>query len=252
MSSTASPKLTRGGLIVSIQPVRGGRFDDPWYLRACAGMAEDEGAVALRVEGLRDLATVKAEVDLPVIGLVKRNEPGTPVFITPTLQDVNDLAERGADIIAFDATDRTRPVSVSDMIAAIHDHGRLAMADLSTLEEGRAALAAGADFIATTLSGYTSEAEPPEGPDLALVEALAAEGMPVVAEGRIGTPGQAAAALAAGAMAVTVGTTLTRPEWVAAAFVRALRDQAGGVRDDGGSSAAAPSSADAGSGEADG
>lgn len=246
MSSTAVTLLSRGGLIVSIQPVRDGRFDHPWYLRACAQMAVDVGAVALRVEGLEDLDTVKSEVNLPVIGLVKRTEPGTPVFITPTLRDVSDLAERGADIIAFDATDRIRPVSVSDMVAAIHRHGRLAMADLSTLEEGRAASAAGADFIATTLSGYTSEAEPPQSPDLALVEALAAEGMPVVAEGRIATPHQAAAALAAGALAVTVGTTLTRPEWVAAAFVQALRNQAGHGNDEVRALAAT------GSGEADG
>lgn len=118
-------------------------------------------------------------------------------------------------------------MSASNMVAAIHRHGRVAMVDLLSLEEGRAAYAVGADFIATTLSGYTCRVEPTQGPDLALVEALAAESIPVVSEGRIATPYEAAAALAARAFAVTVGTTLTRPELVAAAFVQSLRKQAG-------------------------
>lgn len=83
-----------------------------------------------------------------------------------------------------------------------------------------AAAAAGADIVATTLSGYTNGAPPPNGPDVELVARLvAAQDRPVVAEGRYGTPEQVRAALAAGAHAVVVGTAITDTLALAKRFV---------------------------------
>jgi N-acylglucosamine-6-phosphate 2-epimerase len=221
-----------GGLIGSCQPVRGGVFDRPELAALFALAALDGGAVGLRVEGLADLAAVRRAVAaagraVPVIGLVKREEPGTDVFITPHLADVGALAQAGADVVAFDATDRVRPVPVADMVAAIHDAGALAMADVATEAEGTAAHRAGADFVASTLSGYAPGSPNLPGPDLDLVALLAKAGARVVAEGRIATPADAAAARAHGAFAVTVGTAFSRPEWIVRAFAEAVAGAGG-------------------------
>lgn len=216
-----------GGLIGSCQPVRGGVFDRPELAALFALAALDGGAVGLRVEGLADLRAVRAAVAargraVPIVGLVKRVEAGTDVFITPRLEDARELAALGADVVAFDATDRPRPVGVAELVAAIHAAGTLAMADVSTETEGVAAHRAGADFVATTLSGYVPGTPQTPGPDLELVERLARAGARVVAEGRIGTPDEAAAARRRGAFAVTVGTAFSRPEWIVRAFAAAV------------------------------
>ncbi|WP_290752668.1 putative N-acetylmannosamine-6-phosphate 2-epimerase [Amaricoccus sp.] len=211
----------RHGLIVSCQPVPGGPMDAPAMVVGFALAALAGGAGGLRIESARHVAAVRAATDAPVIGLVKRDLADSPVRITPWLADVVGLAAAGADIVAFDATRRPRPVTVPDLVRAIHASGRRAMADCAGVEDARAALAAGADLVGTTLSGYTGGPEP-EDPDLDLVAALAHIAPRVVAEGRIRTPGQARAALARGAFAVVVGSAITRPEHVTGWFVDAL------------------------------
>lgn len=98
--------------------------------------------------------------------------------------------------------------------------GALPFADVATLEEGLAAEQMGAAYISTTLAGYTDPGRPhPEGPDLALVEALARRvSVPVVAEGRFNTPALARAAIDAGAHAVVVDTMITNPREITRAF----------------------------------
>lgn len=219
-------------LIASCQPVRGGVFDRPERVVLFARAALDGGAAALRVEGLADVRAVRALLDRSLrstllIGLVKRDVPGCGVYITPTLEDVSELAAAGADAIAFDATHRPRPVPVVAMVAAIHAVGALAMADVATEGEGVAAQRLGADLVATTLSGYVEGRPTPPEPDLDLVEALARAGVAVVAEGRIATPFDAAAAIRRGAFAVTVGTAFSRPEWIVRSFARALDGDGG-------------------------
>ena len=149
-----------------------------------------------------------------------------PVRITPTIDDAEGLVEAGADIVAFDATGRVRPTSVADVIGAIHERGALAMADCATLADGVAALAAGADIVGSTLSGYTGGPEP-DHPDLELVAGLRELTPHVVAEGRIRYPEQAASALEAGAFAVVVGSAITRPEHITSWFAAAIAGAAG-------------------------
>ncbi len=74
----------------------------------------------------------------------------------------------------------------------------------------------------TTLSGYTPYSPQLYGPDLQLVKDLASAGVTVVAEGRIRTPGEMRQALDAGALAVTVGSAITRPELIAQGFLNVL------------------------------
>jgi putative N-acetylmannosamine-6-phosphate epimerase len=212
----------RGRLVVSCQPVAGGPMDSPAFVAGLALAALAGGAAGLRIEGLANLRAVRAVTDRPVIGLVKRAEPDTDVFITPLPADVAALGEAGADIVAFDATLRARPAPVAALVAAAHAAGVLAMADLATEADAAAARAAGADILGTTLSGYTGGSVPEE-PDLALVAALARLGCPVFAEGRLRTPAQARAAIAAGATAVVVGSAITRVEHITSWFAEAVR-----------------------------
>src|SRR5690606_11212580 len=158
---------------------------------------------------------VRPLVDVPIIGIVKSDLADSPVRITVRVADALALAAAGADVIAYDATARQRPDSRDSVLAAILRAGRIAMADCSTLDDGRVALVAGADILGTTLSGYTAETEGlGDGPDLDLIGAFRSLGAFVMAEGRINSPDLAASAMAAGADAVTVGSALTRLEHV--------------------------------------
>ena len=98
----------------------------------------------------------------------------------------------------------------------------MAMADISTEAEARAAIAAGADIVGTTMSGYTGPGPTPDGPDLGLVGRCAGLGAPVLAEGRYNAPPLAAAAIRAGATAVVVGSAITRPEHITSWFREAV------------------------------
>jgi N-acylglucosamine-6-phosphate 2-epimerase len=96
------------------------------------------------------------------------------------------------------------------------------MADVDSLDAGLAARDAGADLVATTLSGYTN-GRTPTGPDVELVRQLAAKlDCPIVAEGRIRTPEDVRSVCDAGAYAVVVGHAITNPMDLTARLVCAI------------------------------
>lgn len=220
--------LVRGGLVVSCQASPDEPLHGPVFMTAMAATAVRAGAVAVRVNGLDDLRAVRAaNLGVPVIGLWKDGEQG--VYITPTLAHALAVVAAGADIVALDATSRPRPdgLSLAETIAAIHaGTDALVMADVATCAEGRAAQDAGADLVGTTLSGYTEDTLDRRGVDFELVEALAAAlDVPVLAEGRIASPDQAAEAVRLGAWAVVVGGAITRPGAITAGFVARLAER---------------------------
>lgn len=220
------------GLIVSCQALRDEPLFGAGHMAAMARAAVSAGAVAIRANGPVDIAAIRLAVEVPILGLFKVDLPGFDVRITPTLDHAVQVARAGADLIAIDATRRPHPGGNLDkLIEQIHRRtGLPVMADVSTLDEGLAAVAYGADFVSTTLSGYTADSPTQAGPDFALLEQLLAalrpQGTPVIAEGRIATPEQAAQALALGAYAVVVGSAITRPQWITARFVDALKKTA--------------------------
>jgi N-acylglucosamine-6-phosphate 2-epimerase len=217
--------ITQGSLIVSCQAEGGSPFNDPLFIRAFAKAAKLGGAMGLRLQGVENIEAVRAEQVLPIIGLIKRHQQDLgDIYITPEPLDVTNVINAGADIVAFDATLRKRPVPVADLIHAVHQRGKLAMADISTAVEALTALESGADYVSTTLSGYTSYSPQQEGPDLDLISDLAERGIHPVAEGRIRTPEEAKQALERGAFAVVVGSAITRPEVVTGWFLQALQN----------------------------
>jgi N-acylglucosamine-6-phosphate 2-epimerase len=207
-------------LVVSCQPVVGGPLDHDDIVVAMAKAAEIGGAKALRIEGIERVRKVKKAVKIPVIGIVKRAEQPL-VYITPFLEDMQVLAKAGADIVAFDATDRPRQVSVAELIAYGKSLGLTLMSDCSNLKEAEVAAGLGCDIMGSTLSGYVG-GPIPEEPDFKLIKQMAKSGMRVMAEGRIYHPEQAKQVLDMGAWAVTVGTALTRLEITTSWFSQAI------------------------------
>ena len=186
-----------GTLIVSCQAYPGEPLRDPRTMARIAAAVQAGGAAAVRAQGLEDIRQVKNAVTVPVIGIWKDGEDG--VFITPTL-------------------DRT-----IEAIRARFD-GPI-MADCDSVDSALHAADLGIDIIGTTLAGYTPARDSTAGPDLPLITELASR-LPdtalLVAEGRVHTPAQAAAARRAGAGAVVVGTAITHPSSITTWFREAV------------------------------
>lgn len=215
----------KGGLIVSCQARANQPFNSPELLAEMAKAAQLGGAVAIRANGPANIAAMVKVVALPILGINKITYPGSDVYITPTPDAAKAVATEGCQIIAIDGTDRARPEGwiLKELIAAIKRECQLpVMADISTYEEGVAAAQAGADLVATTLSGYTPYSPKLEGPDLELVRRLAADlSVPVIAEGRINSPEQVSECFEAGAFAVVVGRAITMPHEITRRFAQA-------------------------------
>jgi N-acylglucosamine-6-phosphate 2-epimerase len=212
----------RGRLVVSCQPVDNGPLDVDSVVPLLAKAAQIGGAGAIRIEGANRVRLTRAAIDVPIIGIIKRDLNDSPVRITPYLADVEALADAGAHIIAVDATDRTRPETVANLLAAIQARGAWAMADCANLGDATRAHEMGFTILGTTLSGYTGGTIPDE-PDYAFLAALAKIAPRVMAEGRFNTPAQVEHAAALGAWAVTVGTAITRTEVLTSWFAAALK-----------------------------
>ena len=210
------------GLIASCQPVDDGPMDKPEIVAAMAQASVIGGAAGIRIEGVENLKATRPTVQVPIIGIVKRDLPDSPIRITPFLHDIEALAKAGADIIAVDGTHRPRPVELESAVKKIHELGCLAMADCSNLEEGLHCQKLGFDIIGSTMSGYTGGVVPKE-PDYQLVKDLKKAGCRVMAEGRYNTPELAKTAIEIGADFVTVGSALTRLEHLVSWFAEAVK-----------------------------
>ncbi len=214
-----------GGLIVSCQALQNEPLHGADIMARMALAAWLGGAVGIRANGADDIRAIRTKVPLPIIGIYKDGDEG--VYITPTFRHAQVVAEAGADVVALDGTQRPRPEgsSLVDIITRIHDQlGKLVMADISTLDEAVAAESAGADLVASTLSGYTPYSRKLDGPDFELIRSMAEHlHTPIIAEGRIVIPEDAREAIACGATGVVVGGAITRPQQITARFVERLR-----------------------------
>ena len=214
-------------VVVSCQAMPNEPFYNEMCMIAMMKSVVKGGAGGLRVAGARDVRNAKGLFDLPVIGLTKPAviPPSWKeiVYITPSIKDTLELIKAGADIVAFDGTQRPHEdCTIDEIIKYIHINQRLAMADISTLEEGILAEKAGADIISTTLSGYTQNSpNEGDGPDFELLENLVKNvKAPVVLEGRIWTPEQVQEAFRLGAHCVVIGSAITRPQLITKRFVQ--------------------------------
>lgn len=214
-----------GGLVVSCQAREDNPLHGPEPMALMARAAVLGGAVGIRANGAADIAAIRQAVDVPILGINKQAAPDGSVFITPTAASAHEVIQAGARLVALDGTVRPRPggESLASVVAAIHDAGALALADVATVADAEYSGAAGVDAVGTTLSGYTDDSPRQDGPDFDLLAALAAGfNLPIFAEGRIWTPEQARQALDLGAAFVVVGTAITNPMAITARYVSAM------------------------------
>jgi N-acylglucosamine-6-phosphate 2-epimerase len=213
----------QGGLIVSCQASDGTPMNTPEFITAQALTVESAGAKAIRAQGIENVSSIVRAVKVPVIGLVKSYTPDSDVYITPTVEDVLALVAAGADIVAVDATQRSRQKGVS--LETFYSQVRKStsvplLADIDCLENALYAQSLGFDAVATTLNGYTPS--PSSGlPNVDLVKSITTQvNVPVIAEGGYTTPEQVHQAIENGAWAVCVGTAITNPFLMAKYFIK--------------------------------
>lgn len=228
MNKNEIENALKGGLIVSCQGLENEPMHSSFIMGRFALAAKQGGAVGIRANTAEDITEIKKNVDLPVIGIVKRDYEGSEVYITPTLKEIEELLGCGAEIIALDATDRLRPngVTLAEFVKEVRKIApeALLMADTSCYEEMLAADELGFDFIGTTMRGYTQKTKGIKIPDFDLIKkASKTLKAHVIAEGGISTPAELKLALDSGAFCAVVGGAITRPQNITASFVNAIK-----------------------------
>lgn len=224
----------QGGVIISCQAQAGEPFDGPQFIVALAKSAVLAGAVGLRLDRAENIVPVKVVTDLPVIGLRKRVVPGSPVYITGTLDDAREVLDAGASVLAADATPRPHGdgSTLAGVVELAHRAGVPVLADLSCEADADYALTCGCDALATTLSGYTPDTSGVPLPDLRLLERLAQRyDVPIILEGGITRPEQIRDAFNGGAFAVVVGKAITAPHFIGRMYVDAAQRSRGAFSD---------------------
>lgn len=217
----------KGGLIVSCQALKDEPLHSSFIMAKMAYAAMLGGAVGIRCNSGEDIEVIRRTVDLPIIGISKKEYRGYDVFITPTMKEVEEVIEAGAHIVAVDATDRKRPdnLTLEEFFKEIKTKypQAIIMGDISTVEEGIKCEKIGFDLVSTTLRGYTEKTKNAKLPDFDfLAELLNKLTIPVLAEGGIWTPEQLKKAMDIGAYSAVVGTAITRPREITKRFIDAL------------------------------
>ena len=219
----------KGNLIVSCQALPNEPLHSSFIMGRMALAAKEGGATGIRANTKEDIAEIKSQVDLPIIGIVKRDYDDSEVYITPTMKEIDELMEVKPDIIAIDATCALRPEgkTLDEFFKEVRNKypNQLFMADCSTVEEALHADELGFDFIGTTMVGYTKQSAnlKIENNDFEIIrEILSKAKHPVIAEGNINTPKKAKRVIELGCYSVVVGSIITRPQLITKAFVDEL------------------------------
>ena len=219
----------KGKLIVSCQALPHEPLHSSFIMGRMAVAAKEGGASGIRANSKEDIKEMKSLIDLPIIGIVKRDYEGCKVYITPTMKEVDELMEVKPEIIAVDATQDLRPgdVTLDEFFkeAKAKYPDQLWMADCSTVEEALHADELGFDFIGTTMVGYTEQSKnlKIEANDFEILREIVSKAKHhVIAEGNINTPEKAKRVIELGAYAVVVGSIITRPQLNTKPFAEAV------------------------------
>lgn len=218
------------GLIVSCQALPDEPLHSSFIMSKMALAAYEGGAVGIRANTKEDILAIKETVDLPVIGIVKRDYDRSDVFITATSKEVDELIESQCEVIALDATLQQRPKETLDeLVSYIRTHAPNVeiMADIATVEEAKNAARLGFDYIGTTLHGYTSYTQGQllyQNDFQFLKYVLQSVDAKVIAEGNVITPDMYKRVMDLGVHCSVVGGAITRPKEITKRFVQIMED----------------------------
>lgn len=232
MTDKSKIKSIEGKLIVSCQALENEPLHSSFIMGRMARAAKEGGAFGIRANTREDIEEIQKQVDLPIIGIVKKDYEGSKVYITPTMDEVDDLMKARPEIIAMDATSDLRPnnKSLDDFFKEVKAKypDQLFMADCSTVEEAVHADELGFDFIGTTMVGYTdqSRGDKIEANDFEILRKIVEKvSNKVIAEGNINTPEKAKRVIELGAYSVVVGSIITRPQLITKSFVEKMEEK---------------------------
>lgn len=219
----------KGHLIVSCQALPHEPLHSSFIMGRMARAAAEGGALGIRANTPEDILEIRQNVDLPIIGIIKRDYDDSKVYITPTMREIDELMEVKPEIIAIDATVSLRPgnITLDEFYNQIRSKypDQLLMADCSTVEEALHADELGFDFIGTTLVGYTeqSKGDKIESNDFEIIRTIV-NGVKhrVIAEGNINTPEKAKRVIELGCYSVVVGSIITRPQLITKSFAEEI------------------------------
>ena len=219
----------KGKLIVSCQALPDEPLHSSFIMGRMALAAKQGGAVGIRANTKEDIKEIRSQVDLPIIGIVKRDYDDSDIYITPTMKEIDELMEVKPEIIAMDATIATRPggKNIDEFFKEVKEKypEQLFMADCSTVDEALHADELGFDFIGTTMVGYTpqSRGDKIEANDFEILRKIVSNVKhKVIAEGNINTPQKARRVVELGAYSVVVGSIITRPQLITKSFVEEM------------------------------
>ncbi len=219
----------KGKLIVSCQALPSEPLHSSFIMGRMALAAREGGAGGIRANTKEDILEIKKNVDLPIIGIVKRDYSDSEIYITPTIKEVDELMSAHVEIIALDATARLRPCgkTLKEFYEEIRNKypEQLLMADCSTIDECLYADALGFDFIGTTMVGYTPESKGlkiAEDDFKILRDVIKGVKHRVICEGNIDSPEKARRVLDLGSFAVVVGSSITRPQLITKKYTEAI------------------------------
>ena len=122
-------------LIVSCQALPEEPLHSSFIMGRMALAAKEGGAAGIRANTKEDIAEIRKNVDLPIIGIVKRDYPDCKVYITPTMKEIDELMEVKPEIIAIDATKNLRPngVTLDEFYAQIREKYPNVQAEVITI-----------------------------------------------------------------------------------------------------------------------
>ena len=219
----------KGRLVVSCQALESEPLHSSFIMGRLAQAAVEGGAVGIRVNGPDDIAEIKKTTTVPLIGLWKQDYDDSEIYITPTMTEIDALAEAGVGIIATDATNRIRPGGITldsffkEVRAKYPD--MLFMADCSTFEEGVKAQELGFDIVSTTLAGYTKQTAGRQLPDFDMLKKLVDSlSIPVICEGGIWEVAQLQKAFELGCHCAVIGSAITRPQLITKRFTDSIKE----------------------------
>lgn len=218
------------GIIVSCQLEPTEPLHTPQHCALFAQAAEAGGASGVRAEGVQNIQEIRATTRIPLIGCIRDSYADGWMLVTPDMAAVEKLVRVGVDVVAMDATLRTRPNGLDGarFLADVRKRypDLVILADISTFEEGVRAADVGASALSTVLCGRTKETYEQSlaaSPNVDMIYRLATTlRTPVLAEGFIWNTAEAATAIESGAYGVVVGGAITRPRVLTQLFVNAV------------------------------